>query len=100
MNFVSWNVRGLNSPNKRRLIKSQLDLMRCDVLLLQETKLSCQGADLLFFKWKPWHFCVSPSMGAFGGLAFLWKDMTIDLKLVPSSPCWMLALVRRCVSNI
>ncbi|XP_059076663.1 uncharacterized protein LOC131875942 [Cryptomeria japonica] len=39
-------------------------------------------------------------MGAFGGLAFLWKDMTIDLKLVASTPYWMLALVRSRVSNI
>ncbi|XP_057857209.2 uncharacterized protein LOC131066465 [Cryptomeria japonica] len=39
-------------------------------------------------------------MGDSGGLAFLWKDMTIDLKLVASSPCWMLALVRSCVLNI
>ncbi|XP_059071428.1 uncharacterized protein LOC131866336 [Cryptomeria japonica] len=89
---MSWNVRGLNAPNKRRLIKSQLDLMKCDVLLLQETKLSCQGADFLFSKWKLWNFCVSPSVEASGGLAFLWNDVSTEFKLVVSTPLWMWAL--------
>ncbi|XP_057816396.2 uncharacterized protein LOC131029764 [Cryptomeria japonica] len=39
-------------------------------------------------------------MGASGGLDFLWKDMSIDLKLVVSAPFWMLALVRSSVSNV
>lgn len=100
MKFVSWNVRGLNAPKKRCLIKSQLDLMRCDVLLLQESKLNSQGVDRLFSKWKSWNFCVSPLMGASRGLAFLWKDLSVDLQLVASSPSWMLALVKSHVSNI
>lgn len=48
MKIISWNVRGLNAPNKRHLIKSQMDLIKCDIFMLQETKLSKESADLVF----------------------------------------------------
>lgn len=68
MRIISWNIRGLNAPKKRCLIKSQLDLMKCDVVMLQETKLSLSSVESLFSAWKIWKFCASPSLGVSGGL--------------------------------
>ena len=38
MKIISWNVRGLGSSNKRRVIKDFLRLENPDVVMIQETK--------------------------------------------------------------
>lgn len=37
--LVSWNVRGLNNKDKRRLVKSVMGGWNADIICLQETKL-------------------------------------------------------------
>ena len=36
--ILTWNVRGVNDPDKRRVIKSFLISNRVDLVCLQETK--------------------------------------------------------------
>ena len=38
--ILSWNVRGINNPQKMSVIKNLLRDWKCDVVCLQETKLS------------------------------------------------------------
>jgi hypothetical protein len=33
-----WNVRGLNSDNRQREVRSKIEESECDVIFLQETK--------------------------------------------------------------
>ena len=40
MKITTWNVRGLNAPSKKCLLKRNLTLFNSDILLLQETKLN------------------------------------------------------------
>lgn len=40
MKIISWNVRGVNAPDKWCLIKCQIDQSNIDILLLQETKMN------------------------------------------------------------
>lgn len=42
MKFLSWNLRGLNSPQKKFLIKQYILEMKLDICLLQEVKMSYQ----------------------------------------------------------
>ena len=45
--IISWNVRGVNDPEKRRVIKSFLRNNRADLVCLQETKvqqMDCYGS--------------------------------------------------------
>ena len=37
--ILSWNVRGLNDPDKRKVLKGLLKRWNCSVVCLQETKL-------------------------------------------------------------
>ena len=38
-NILSWNVSGLNCPNKRLMVRTLLRQWRVDIVCLQETKL-------------------------------------------------------------
>jgi exonuclease III len=39
LKLVSWNVRGLNDPKKRGILRNWLRKWKVDVVCLQETKL-------------------------------------------------------------
>ena len=39
MRIVSWNVRGVNDREKRKLIKDVIKTQQVDLVCLQETKL-------------------------------------------------------------
>lgn len=77
-----------------------MDLMKCDIFLLQETKLSLSSVSSLFSSWKLWKFVSSPAIGASGGLALLWNDYMVELNLVACLVNWMLGLVKSRVSNV
>ena len=40
LKMMSWNVRGLNDPWKRLIVRNLLREWNCDVVCLQETKLA------------------------------------------------------------
>ena len=39
LKLLSWNVRGANDINKRRIIKSDVRKQKVDLLCIQETKI-------------------------------------------------------------
>lgn len=39
LNFISYNIRGINNPIKRKKILGQLKKLQCSVALIQETHL-------------------------------------------------------------
>lgn len=45
--ILSWNVRGLNNPAKRRAVQKAVQEFRCNVVCLQETKLSHVNSSLV-----------------------------------------------------
>ena len=38
LQLLSWNVRGLNNPQKREVCKNLLKEWKCDIVCFQETK--------------------------------------------------------------
>ena len=47
LRLLSWNDRGLNNPCKREVCKNLLKEWRCDIVCLQETKLSWVNSAVL-----------------------------------------------------
>lgn len=52
MRLLTWNVRGLNAPNKWSLIRLHIDGCLADIVILQETKISEQELEKFIQKLK------------------------------------------------
>jgi hypothetical protein len=76
MSIISWNVRGLGNPLKRKKIKVEVRQREPDVLMLQETKVEVVDGLLIRSVWdsrhKDWSYL--PSVGASGGILVVWDS--------------------------
>lgn len=81
---LCWNIRGLNSDDKWKAIRSKVNECNCDIICLQETKREL--FDQQYIK----NFCPSqfdnfeflPSVGASGGIITIWKGTHFEGHLV------------------
>src|SRR5699024_5496043 len=81
MKLISWNVRGLNSPTKHRMLKNMIQQERPTLFFLQETKSNSNVLEKILNK--VWTGCRSDSVdasGASGGLAILWNPQILSLQ--------------------
>eukprot|EP00253_Pinus_taeda_P019617 PITA_19617 len=86
MKLISWNVRGLNSPGKLRMIRSMIRLGQPQIFFLQETK--CNSSTLGSILTKSWPGCNTVAVdasGASGGLAIAWNTQKISLSNLHAS---------------
>ena len=51
LQLLSWNVRGLNNPQKREVCKNLPKEWKCDVVCYQETKLSSLNSSVVLSLW-------------------------------------------------
>lgn len=59
--ILTYNVRGLNSPQKRRLILRELEKLEADIIFLQETHITQDSNVKIFSKNIPiWYYGDSP----------------------------------------
>jgi len=50
MKIISWNVRGLGLGSKKRSVEYFFDINRCDIVILQKTKLDyCSDIIVRYF---------------------------------------------------
>ena len=79
--ILSWNVRGANDRDKRKIIKSVIKSQRVDVVCLQETKIKEMTTGLVrslgvgrHLDWR-----VVNSKGATGGIVVFWDNRLVEL---------------------
>eukprot|EP00253_Pinus_taeda_P021628 PITA_21628 len=80
MKLISWNLRGLNSPGKLRILKNMIKMEKPQICFLQETK--CNSSTLGSILSKAWPGCNSVAVdasGASGGLAIAWNTRELTL---------------------
>lgn len=76
LKLVSWNVRGLNSRDKRRVVKNIMGDWKADIIYLQETKLQGDLTGLVTQIWGGRWIkiaCLEAS-GTRGGIMMLWDS--------------------------
>lgn len=56
LNFVSWNVKGLNHPVKRRRVFSHIKQFKAAFVFLQETHIRGSDSTRLMSRWAGQHF--------------------------------------------
>ena len=79
--ILSWNVRGVNDPDKRKVIKNFLKIHKVDLVCLQETKVQEMNIDMVrslrvgrLLNWK-----ALKVEGSAGGILLLWDNSRISL---------------------
>ncbi|XP_059073561.1 uncharacterized protein LOC131874284 [Cryptomeria japonica] len=72
MKILSWNVGGMNAPNKQRIIKRCLSESKPNIILIQETKMNSSEIDLFEKKLGFRKLKHSPALGALGGSTIIW----------------------------
>ena len=79
--IISWNVRGVNDPDKRKVIKNFLRSYRADLVCLQETKVQEMNTVMVRslgvgrrLNWK-----ALDAEGSAGGVLLLWDNSRISL---------------------
>ncbi|XP_028080504.1 uncharacterized protein LOC114282068 [Camellia sinensis] len=82
MKILSWNVRGIGRPEKRRQIKKSLAERKVDIVLLQETKKAVVDSTLVRSMWpgKQFDFMTVDAIGQAGGLLCIWNPEVFFLK--------------------
>ncbi|XP_057826050.2 uncharacterized protein LOC131037834 [Cryptomeria japonica] len=88
MKLLSWNVRGMNAPDKWHLIKHLIDDTKGDIWLLQETKWNKAEIDAKMRVWKQWNGLFRQSDGASSVLGIIWNPMNVKISLVGEDKYW------------
>ena len=79
MIVLSWNVRGLNSGPRQKVVWELIRRQSLDVVFLQETKLSVENMQGLIPKlWRNGDSQSIGAHGASGGLVCLWNPRRIQ----------------------
>ena len=51
MKFISWNIKGLNNPHKKDIMKNKIRDNKLDILLIQDTKILKDKVEGLLVFW-------------------------------------------------
>ena len=80
MKIITWNIRGLNNPQKTKIMRKKIQIESSVVMFVQEKK--CTEHHLLEVGRKSWRNCEVVGIDAYvaaGGLRILWDPDKISL---------------------
>ena len=80
MNVTSWNIKGLGSKRKQRILNNRMKQVAPDVIFIQETKCSIQKIKEIHSKWlNHYEFLEVKADNTVGGILTLWNPKKIDI---------------------
>ena len=84
LKIISWNVRGLNDSRKCLIVKNLLREWKCDVICLQETKLTGLDRQTVGNLWScPFVDWVAlDAVQTAGGILLMWDRRVLERKEV------------------
>ena len=95
INFLCWNVRGLNCVNRRSTVYETIAATTCHVACLQETKLDHMDQFIASYLGgnRLRSFAHRPATGTRGGILMLWDDNAVQISDVVSTVYCLSAMV-------
>ena len=100
--ILSWNVRGANDSDKRKVIKSVIKSNKMDVVCLQETKIKEMSTGLIrslgvgrHLDWRAIN-----SRGAIGGVLVFWDNRVVELLEVEEGMFTVSCQFKNCVDEL
>lgn len=84
LKLVSWNVKGLNHPVKRKKVFSHLKQLKTEIAFLQETHIRCSDNSRLLTGWLGQGFHSSFQAKARGVSILIGQDVSFELHNVIS----------------
>jgi exonuclease III len=102
INFLSWNVRGLNDPDRQATVHEIIASSSCHLVCLQETKLcnvdQFTAAFLGGYRLKS--FAQRPALGTRGGILLLWDDAALHVTNIVATEFCLSASVQSRLTGI
>ena len=81
LKLLSWNVRGVNEKEKRKIIKTFIRNQRVDLMCIQETKIQSMSEGVArslgsgrFLDWR-----ALDASGTAGGILICWDKRTLEI---------------------
>ena len=100
--ILSWNVRGANDRNKRKIIKSVIKSQRVDMVCLQETKIKEMTTGLVHSLGVGRHldWRAVNSRGGTGGILVFWDNRLVELVGLEEGVFSISCKFKNCVDGI
>ena len=78
--MILWNVKGLNDPRKRLVVKNLLRKWKCDVVCLQEMKIASMNRQLVCSLWSYLYvdWAVLEADWTAGGILIIWDKRVLE----------------------
>ena len=95
MKFISWNIRGLGSKRKQRLLSNIMKLAMPNIIFIQETKCSIQKIKQIHNKWlSKFEFLEVKAENTAGGILTLWNPKRVSIVDVEATRNYLSAIIQ------
>eukprot|EP00253_Pinus_taeda_P007889 PITA_07889 len=96
MKFTSWNIGGLGSKRKQRMLSCRMKQEMRDMIFIQETKCSIQKLKLIHSKWlNRFEFLEVKAENTVGGILTLWNPQKVNIIDAEASRNYLLVVIQR-----
>jgi hypothetical protein len=90
MNFLIWNIRGLNHPSKHLEVKNMIRVHKIDLICLLETRVKIHNADKVRSCIVPnWDYVYNYDQHTLGRIWICWKHFDFEVTVLRVLTVWL-----------
>lgn len=94
MKFTTWNIIGLGSKRKQRMLNNRMKQAALDIIFVQEKKCSIQKLRKIHSKWlNRFEFLEVKAKNTAGGILTLWNPQKVGIIGAKASRNYLLVVV-------